>query len=141
MRISDWSSDVCSSDLRRTWKELIPGSEKVLGTLHVVDGHLVLADLVDCYSRLRVFDVQGHLKGEIKMPGHGSMSAINFVVPNMIDMFAKGGGSGVIFPFSTAAQSPALYKADIHTPKVEALTQPDRKSTRMNSSHYSATRR
>src|SRR3546814_7047158 len=58
---------------RRTWKELIPGSENVLGTLHVVDGHLVLADLVDCYSRLRVFDVQGHLKGEIKMPGHGSM--------------------------------------------------------------------
>src|SRR3546814_8177392 len=42
----------------------------------------------------------------------------------MIDMFAKGGGSGVIFPFSTAAQSPALYKADIHTLKVEALTQP-----------------
>src|SRR3546814_5028264 len=78
---------------RRTWKELIPGSENVLGTLHVVDGHLVLADLVDCYSRLRVFDVQGHLKGEIKMPGHGSMSAINFVVPNMIDMFAKGGRS------------------------------------------------
>src|SRR3546814_15733692 len=42
----------------------------------------------------------------------------------MIDMFAKGGGSGVIFPFSTAAQSPALYKAAIHTLKVDALTQP-----------------
>src|SRR3546814_11064598 len=71
---------------RRTWKALIPGSDNVLGTLHVVDGHLVLADLVACYSRLRVFDVKGHLKGEIKMPGHGSMSAINFVVPNLHDM-------------------------------------------------------
>src|SRR3546814_18375204 len=77
---------------RRTWKELIHGSENVLGTLHVVDGHLVLADLVDCYSRLRVFDVQGPLQGEIKMPGNGSMSAITFVVTNMIDMFAKAIG-------------------------------------------------
>src|SRR3546814_16831871 len=97
---------------RRTWKELIPGSENVLGTLHVVDGHLVLADLVDCYSRLRVFDVQGHLKGEIKMPGHGSMSAINFVVPKMIHMVAKGCGSGLIFTFSIASKSPAMYKED-----------------------------
>lgn len=109
---------------RSTWKELVPGSSDVLGTLHVVDGHLVLADLVNCYSRLRVFDVQGKLKGEIEMPGHGAMSAINFVVPNMIDMFCKGEGGDVIFPFSTAAQSPALYKANIHSLKVETLTQP-----------------
>src|SRR3546814_17898050 len=70
---------------RRTWKELIPGSENVLATLHIVDGHLVLADLVDCYSRLRVFDTDGQFKGEIKMPGHASMSSHNFVMPNMMD--------------------------------------------------------
>src|SRR3546814_14140084 len=52
---------------RRTWKALIPGSENVLGTLHAVNWHLVLSALVDCYSRLRVFDVQGRLHGEITM--------------------------------------------------------------------------
>src|SRR3546814_19050053 len=75
---------------RSTWKELIPGSDDVLATLHIVDGHLVLADLVDCYSRLRVFDTDGQFKGEIKMPGHGSMRSHNFVMPHMMDMFAKG---------------------------------------------------
>lgn len=109
---------------RSTWKELLAGSQSVLATLHIVDGHLVLADLVDCYTRLRVFDLTGKLKGEIEMPGHGSMSAIQFVIPNMIDMFSKGDGGDVLFPFSTAAQSPALYKANIHTLKVEALTEP-----------------
>src|SRR3546814_1668880 len=49
------------------------------------------------------------------------------ILPNMMDMFAKGGGSDVLFPFSTAAQSPALYKANIHTLQVEALTQPQLK--------------
>src|SRR3546814_20249874 len=93
---------------RSTWKELIPGSDDVLDKLHIVDGHLVLADLVDCYSRLRVFDTDGQFKGEIKMPGHGSMSSHNFVMPNMMDMFAKGGGRDVLFPFSKAAQSSAL---------------------------------
>src|SRR3546814_14393848 len=55
------------------------------------------------------------------------MSSHNFVMPNMMDMFAKGGGSDVLFPFSTAAQSPALYKANIYTLQVEALTQPQLK--------------
>ncbi|NGY04119.1 prolyl oligopeptidase family serine peptidase [Solimonas terrae] len=109
---------------RSTWTELLAGSENVLGTLFAVDGLLVLADLVDCYSRMRVFDTEGRLKGEIGMPGHGSMSAINFVIPNMLDMFAKGSSGDVLFPFSTAAQSPALYRANVHTLEVEALTRP-----------------
>lgn len=109
---------------RNSWKELIPGTDNVLATLHIVDGHLVLADLVDCYSRLRVFDLQGKLKGEIKMPGHGSMSSSNFVMPSMMDMFSKGSDGDVLFPFSTAAQAPAMYRANIHTFKVEPLYQP-----------------
>jgi prolyl oligopeptidase len=109
---------------RGTWKELIPGSTDVLATLLVVDGLLVLVDLVDTYSRMRVFDTDGRLKGEIPMPGRGAISASQFALFNMIDMIAKGGSGDVLFPFSTPVQSPALYQASVHTLKVEAVTQP-----------------
>ncbi|MES2489715.1 MAG: prolyl oligopeptidase family serine peptidase [Pseudomonadota bacterium] len=109
---------------RSTWKELIPGSENVLGTLLVVDGHLVLTDLVDTYSRMRVFDINGKLKGEVQLPGRGSISTLHFLVFNMIDMVWAGEPGEVLFPFCTPAQSPALYKFNIRDLKVSQLTQP-----------------
>lgn len=109
---------------RSTWKELVPGSENVLGSLLVVDGCLVLADLVDTYSRLRVLDTDGRLKGEIALPARGAISIMQFVIFNMIDMMWKGDRGEVLFPFSSPVQSPALYKANIHTLEVTALIQP-----------------
>jgi prolyl oligopeptidase len=109
---------------RSTWKELLPGSENVLATLIVVDRHLVLVDLVDCYSRIRVFDAEGRLAGEIPLPARGALSAINFAIFNMMDMIWKGADGDVLFPFSSPVQAPALYKANVRTLKVEALTQP-----------------
>ena len=108
---------------RRTWKELLPGSQNVLATLLVVDRHLVLVDLVDTWSRMRVFDAEGKLLGEIQLPGRGSVSASHFALFNMMDMFAKGAEGEVIFPFSSPAQFPGLYKADIHTLKVSVLSE------------------
>src|SRR3546814_13796895 len=37
MRISDWSSDVCSSDLRASW-QVQPISEAIKRILHLLDG-------------------------------------------------------------------------------------------------------
>lgn len=108
-----------------TWKEIIPGVDgSVLGTMQVVDNHLVVADLVDTWSRLRVFDAQGRLKGEIPLPGRGTLGTGNMVYPGAIDMVWKGDGSSVLFHFSAPTQSPGLYRADIHTMKVETLVEP-----------------
>ncbi|MGH8506957.1 MAG: prolyl oligopeptidase family serine peptidase [Stenotrophobium sp.] len=109
---------------RSTWKELVPGSTDVLGTLLAVDGLLVLADLVDTWSRLRVFDTDGKLKGEVPLPRRGALSISQFCIFSMMDMFAKGADGDVLFPFASPLQSPALYKANVHTLKVSALTQP-----------------
>nr|WP_316640429.1 prolyl oligopeptidase family serine peptidase [uncultured Roseateles sp.] len=109
---------------RSTWKELIPGSDDVLATLLVVDGLLVLVDLVDTWSRMRVFDVEGRLKGEVPLPDRGSISIQQFALFNMMDMFSRGAKGEVLFPFSSPARSAALYRANVHTFEVEALTQP-----------------
>ncbi len=107
---------------RHTWKELIPGSDDVLGTLLVVDGLLVLADLVDTWSRMRVFDTAGNFKGEIPLPGRGSLSSIQFAVFNMLDMISKGPRGEVLFPFSSPTQSPTLCKANVHSLEVSTLS-------------------
>ncbi|HEY0915492.1 MAG TPA: prolyl oligopeptidase family serine peptidase [Solimonas sp.] len=109
---------------RSTWKELLPGSSDVLGTLLAVDGCLVMADLVDTWSRLRVFDTQGKLKGEVALPGRGSLSTAQFAIFSMMDMIWKGANGNVLFPFSSPLQSPALYQVNVHTLEVSALTQP-----------------
>ena len=101
------SIPLATSTDRTTWKELVGGSENVLATLIVVDKHLVLVDLVDCYSRMRVFDPEGKLKGEIPLPGRGAVSTSLFAIFNMLDMIWKGADSDVLFPFSSPTQSPA----------------------------------
>lgn len=120
---------------RSTWKELLPGSTDVLGTLLVVDGHLVLADLADTWSRLRVFDTEGRLLGEIPLPGRGSVSSSHFALFNMIDMFARGATGEILFPFSSPSQTAGLYKANIHTRQVSALIEPQFKMDAQIHSH------
>ncbi|HKY89480.1 MAG TPA: prolyl oligopeptidase family serine peptidase, partial [Nevskiaceae bacterium] len=110
---------------RSTWKEVVPGSANVLATLLVVDEHLVLVDLVDTWSRLRVFDAHGRLKGEIPLPSRGALCTSFMAFPHVIDMIWKGGAGEVLFHFSSPTQSPALYKANVHTLRVEPLGEPD----------------
>ncbi len=93
---------------RSTWKELVPGSQNVLATLLIVDDHLVLVDLVDTWSRMRVFHTDGRLKGEIPLPGKGSLSSQQFAIWSMLDMVSRGADGDVIFPFSSPARSAAL---------------------------------
>src|SRR3546814_7853663 len=38
MRISDWSSDVCSSDLEPEWEPHYPGSGRLAGKMAIVTG-------------------------------------------------------------------------------------------------------
>ena len=108
---------------RSTWKELVPGTQNVLGTLLVVDDLLVLVDLVDTWSRLRVFDAEGDLRGEIPLPSRGALCTSTSAYPSVLDMIWKGGDGEVLFHHSAPTRSPALYKANVHSLQVEALTQ------------------
>lgn len=121
---------------RGTWKEFLPGSGDVLGTLLAVDGQLVLSDLAETWSRLRVFDTQGKLKGEVPLPGRGALSSHPFAIFSMLDMFWKGAKGEVLFHYSSPAQSPGLYRADVHTLKVTEQTPPKFKLDAQIHSHY-----
>src|SRR3546814_6583384 len=55
MRISDWSSDVCSSDLRREWPFVAPGQAELAGSRALVIGYGTIGRLIG--HRLAAFDV------------------------------------------------------------------------------------
>jgi prolyl oligopeptidase len=109
---------------RSTWKELVPGSQNVLASMLVIDNYVVLLDLVDCYSRMRILKPDGEVKGEIPLPGRGSATSQQFALFNFGPMLFKGQKGEFLFPFSSPAQSPILYKANVHTMKVDALSNP-----------------
>ena len=56
---------------RETWQEVIPPSADVLANVLAVGERAVVLDYIDTYSRLRVFDKDGSLEGEIELPGKG----------------------------------------------------------------------
>lgn len=111
---------------RETWKEIVPASENVLATVVATGDRAVLLDWVDTYARLRVYDKNGRLEGEIALPGRGAVNAFNsnFGAFNMIDLIARAGEDQISFIFSTFGQSAALYTANATTRKVTQLTKP-----------------
>lgn len=113
---------------RETWKEIVPESENLLGSIVVTGGRVVLLDLVDCYARLRVFDKDGQPEGEIALPGRGVVNSFShyFVLFTMINPLVVAEDGKIIFVFSTFGQSPALHVADVATRQVSRLSEPKR---------------
>jgi prolyl oligopeptidase len=120
------SIPLASPTARDTWKELVPASENVLGTLVVRGERAVLVEMADTYARLRVFGKDGEPEGEIALPGRGCVNSFssNFGIFNMLDLVGAGGEDEIVFIFSTFAQGPALYSASLSTRRVVELTEP-----------------
>jgi prolyl oligopeptidase len=111
---------------RETWKEIVPASENVLAFVLVTGGRAVLLEWMDTYARLRVIGKDGGFEGEITLPGCGMVNSFgsNTVLPTMIDPIARGQDGEILFVFSTFAQAPALYGANLATREVTRLSEP-----------------
>lgn len=111
---------------RSTWRELLPASSAVLATLIVVGQRYVLVDLVDSFSRVRVFKADGTLEWEVPLPEPGVVNMFGgvFLLYNMVDCVVRGGPDEITFVFSSLRTSPALYRANVVRRTVERLTEP-----------------
>src|SRR5262249_47377112 len=99
-----------------------------LSTVLVTGGRAVLLDLVDTYSRLRVFAKEGSFEGEIPLPGRGMVNSFGsyYSLFNMLDPMARAEEGQIVFAYSSLSQSPALYRADVTTRRLTQLSQPVR---------------
>src|SRR3546814_8635708 len=112
MRISDWSSDVCSSDLQiAAHKKLVSQSRTLFGTEHF-----------DHYDFLLALSNE---LGGIGLEHHRSSE--NGVPPEYFTGWNKGPGRRNILPHELTHSWNGKYRRPV------GLS--DRKSTRLNSSH------
>lgn len=114
---------------RETWKEIVAPSDNILATVLVTANRAVLLDLVDTYARLRVYDADGRLEGEIPLPDRGMINTFGsyYSLFNMIDPMRHAGAGKIVFTFASFGQSYTLCSADVVTRQVTQLGEPLRR--------------
>ncbi len=111
---------------RETWRELVPASDAVLGSVLAVGDRIVLMDLVDTYSRVRVLSADGAVQREIALPGRGVVNAFGgvYALLCMVDALAPGGADEIVYLFNSPAQAPTIYVANVATGVTRAVSEP-----------------
>src|SRR3546814_5533573 len=113
MRISDWSSDVCSSDLARNHELHALAVHRVAHRLHGLLGARLAVDVDDLDVALLAVDGQWQ-QAVLAGVRDGHLGAL-------LDRLAGAAGRA----------GEGAHDADLDWPRLR----PDRKSTRLNSSH------
>jgi prolyl oligopeptidase len=90
---------------RDRWREVVPTGKGVIDGISLAGGKLFVNDLVDVKSRVRVFDAEGHSKGEIAFPSLGTVSGIS----------GSWGGGEAFFAFSSFHLPTTIYRYDVAT--------------------------
>jgi len=62
---------------REHWKEVVPTSEDVIQEAVYFRGGLAVESLHDAAARLRLFDAEGHPRGEVPLPGLGALTGVS----------------------------------------------------------------
>jgi len=123
------SIPLATSNDRETWEEIISPCENVLANLLVVGDRIVVLELVETYARLRVFNTQGELEGEIPLPGKGIVNRTGsfYSFFNVTNTMVRGPGDQIEFLFATPSVSPAHFAANVKTRELVQITAPERK--------------
>src|SRR3546814_3927385 len=132
MRISDWSSDVCSSDLLLDIKDCHERGQPVLvGTTSIENSELLSGMLTKAKMPHEVLNAKQHAReaeivAEAGKPGHITIAT------NM-----AGRGTDIVLGGSVEKQIDLVRDDASLSPeqKDERIAVIDRKSTRLNSSH------
>ncbi len=104
-----------------TWNTLIPESEATIRTLTPVGDHFYVAEFVNTYSNIRIFDANGNHVGEVPLPEKGALQEMPFPLMNLD---ARGGAGEFVFAFSSLITSAGIYRHSPGNDTVEALKEP-----------------
>ncbi|MEU7745521.1 prolyl oligopeptidase family serine peptidase [Nonomuraea sp. NPDC049158] len=111
-----------SPDDPDTWTELVPGGDAVLTGVTLVGERLVLGELVDTVSRIRILGLDGTDLGEVPLPGQGSVSSIaqGVVALGVMDQVV-GCQDAITFGYTSYTQSPTVYHYELEPGTLTAL--------------------
>ena len=112
---------------RASWRELVPQSDALMTDVVAVGDRLVLCEVVDAASRLRVMRGDGTIEGEIPLPAQGLVSSApgtSLQLFTAIDAVARGAAGEIIFGFTSFDRSPSLFRCEVASRKTECLLEP-----------------
>ncbi|UBU18896.1 prolyl oligopeptidase family serine peptidase [Nonomuraea gerenzanensis] len=93
-----------------TWIELIPGGDAVLTGVTQAGDRLVLGELVDTVSRIRVLGLDGEEFAQVPLPGPGSVSSVaqGVIALGVMDQVIAC-EDAITFAYTSYTQSPTVY--------------------------------
>jgi prolyl oligopeptidase len=90
---------------RANWKEIIPQSDAILQGAAVVNGMLLAQYERNASSQLRLFNINGHALGDVRLPQIGTVAGIG----------GKWNRKEVFFKFSSFTMPDMVYQIDLAT--------------------------
>ncbi len=94
---------------RDKWTEIIPEGKDVLESVALVGDTIVGDYMHDASSRLKLFDLHGKLRQEIKLPTLGSVAGLG----------AEWDGNELFFGFQSFTVAPSIYRVELPAAKDE----------------------
>lgn len=106
-----------------TWREVLPEGDAVMRALSIVDGHLVVSELLHGCSRIRITTLDGAEVRTVPLPNGGVGVATGGGVPLPgVPMIQSSPGSSVVtFRYSSPAAAPASYAFDILSGELQLI--------------------
>ena len=108
---------------RSSWTELVPEGRAVLRSVTPVAGRLVLEELVDTSSRLRIVARDGTEEGTVPLPHPGGAGLAVDPYRAPVEPPVAAAGDGFTFVRSSFQTAPAVCRYDLHERRVEVIEQ------------------
>ncbi|MDT3695216.1 MAG: prolyl oligopeptidase family serine peptidase [Ignavibacterium sp.] len=92
------------SPARENWKDVIPESKNVLQRVQIIGGKLFTTYMQDASHHIYVYDLNGKIESEIKLPALGS-----------VGLSGKRDDNTAFYSFTSFTYPGAIYKLDVNS--------------------------
>ncbi len=96
------------------WRQVVPEGKHALDEVSLVGGRLIVEDLVDARSRVRLFEADGRPVGAVALPGIGTITGFD----------GKVDDPETFFELETFTAPPSVYRFDASTGESSVYRQP-----------------
>lgn len=99
---------------REHWREVVAEGEDAIQTAYKVGGHLIVLSLHNAYSQVRVFDLQGRFRHQVRLPGMGSVSGFE----------GSQAGTGTFYHYTSFTDPGTVYYYEVEQDRSRVFRQP-----------------
>lgn len=97
------------------WRTIVPESDEVIGSARLVGGQIAVVSLKDASSRVRFYSKTGQRRGELELPGLGTVSGIS----------GRSDESELFYTFTSFLYPPTIFRYDLETGENEVFRAPE----------------